>query len=114
MSDIQQLLSTLKRPGLLVRAARHGLAHYDRSRHLRRILHANDAPSPWEAAHQLFELEQFHESRRCDGDGAYSVQNHIEVLCALMAEARLMQGALPRQAKSYAKASAMPAFLRAM
>ena len=68
MSEIQQLLNPLKRPGLLVRAARHGLNDYNRDRHLRRILRADRTPSPIVAARQLIDLEQSHEDRRQSAD----------------------------------------------
>jgi hypothetical protein len=43
MADIMGILSNLRRPRLLVRAARHGLQDYDRKRDLRRI--AGSAPT---------------------------------------------------------------------
>ena len=118
MSELQQLVTPLKRPGLLVRAARHGLNDYDRDRHLRRILRADRTPSPVVAARQLIDLEQSHEDRRQSADASYSVQRHIEALCALMGEARLLRATLMRQSAaqpcSQLNASTMPAFLRAV
>ncbi len=38
MSDIHTLLAELKRPRLLIRAARLGLAQYNRTRDLRRLM----------------------------------------------------------------------------
>lgn len=116
--EIQELLRPLKRPGLLVRAARHGLNDYDRDRHLRRILKADRTPSPVAATRQLIDLEQTHEHRRQSADASYSVQRHIEALCALMGEARLLRATLTRQTAAQPcrqlNASAMPAFLRAV
>lgn len=118
MSNIQELLSQLKRPGLLVRAARHGLADYDRDRHLRRILRADATPTPVAAARRLIDLEQNYEDRRCAADAAYSAQRHIEVLCALMGEVRLLRAAgvleMAAEPCDQLNASAMPAFLRAV
>lgn len=118
MTDIQELLNSVTRPGLLVRAARHALADYDRDRHLRRILRADAIPSPKNATRQLLEMERAHEDRRRAADASYSVQRHIESLCALMAEARLLGAGQIRDAAavpcSQVRASAMPAFLRAV
>ncbi|MEM8633094.1 MAG: DUF6477 family protein [Pseudomonadota bacterium] len=118
MSDFQELLGPLKRPGLLVRAARHGLNDYDRDRHLRRILRADRTPTPVAATRQLIDLEQSHEDRRRSADASYSVQRHIEALCALMGEARLLRATLTRKTSAQPcrqlSASAMPAFLRAV
>lgn len=118
MPEIQDLLRPVKRPGLLVRAARHALTEYDRDRHLRRILRAEETPPPAAAASQLFEIEQTYEDRRRAADAGYSVQRHIEVLCALMAEARLLRAgqsrASPHSSSDQLAASAMPAFLRAV
>ena len=118
MSDIQELLSSIVRPQLLVRAARHGLCDYNRDRHLRRILRADSTPSPVVAARQLLDLEGNHEEKRRDADASYSVQRHIEALCALMGEARLLCAARTRGKAADSchqlNASAMPAFLRAV
>jgi hypothetical protein len=93
MTDFRSRLSALRRPRLLLNAARHGLADYRRDRDLRRLI---DATVPPEAAlPRLFSEEDLLEDRRRAGDAAYPVGRHIEVLVALMAEARLLahQGA---------------------
>ena len=51
------------------------------------------APSPAKAVDGLIETEARMEATRKAGDASYSVARHVEVLIALMAEARL----LPRQ-----------------
>jgi Family of unknown function (DUF6477) len=88
MTDFRTNLSALRRPRLLLNAARHGLADYRRDRDLRRLI---DAPVPPETAlPRLFCEEDALEQRRRAGDAGYPVTRHIEVLVALMAEARLL------------------------
>jgi hypothetical protein len=88
MSDFRSLLADLRRPRMLIRAARCGLADYRRDRDLRRLL--GRAPSPDDSLPQLLDEESRLEDVRKRGDAAYPVGRHIEVLIALMAEARLL------------------------
>lgn len=92
MSDLHDFLANLRRPRLLIRAARLGLADYRRERDLRRLI--NGQPSPDRAVQHLLSEEQRLEAIRCAGEASYSVARHIEVLIALMCEIRL----LPRPA----------------
>lgn len=88
MTDIQTLLSELRRPRLLIRAARLGQSDYRRERDLRRLI---ETPvSPEGALPRLLSVEERLEETRKKGDAAYSVARHIEVLIALLAEARLI------------------------
>ena len=82
-------LSRLRRPKLLIRAARFGLADYDRDRDLRRLMRTPAAPAPRQAMPGLIEEEARLEDIRKSGGAAYSPARHVEVLIALMAEARL-------------------------
>jgi plasmid stability protein len=90
MSDFRNLLAGLKRPRLLIRAARHGLAEYRRDRDLHRLIGGAKVPAPDEALRRLMHEEARLEGIRGTGDAAYSLVRHIEVLIALMAEARLL------------------------
>jgi hypothetical protein len=94
MSDRLAILSAsinaLRRPQLLIRAARFGLAEYRRDRDLRRLLAVAPLPSPAAAVGQLLEAEAEAEACRREGAATYSVARHIEILVALIAEARLM------------------------
>ncbi len=88
MTDFRALLSELRRPRLLIRAARFGLGDYCRERDLKRLI---DTPaSPERAVSRLLSEEERMEETRLRGDACYSVARHIEVLIALMAEARLL------------------------
>ncbi|MHC9237638.1 DUF6477 family protein [Pseudooceanicola sp. 502str34] len=88
MQDIWTRLTGLRRPRLLMRAARIAARDYRRTPHLRRLL-GIEAPGTGPALVHLMEVEaEINHSRRI-GDAAYSVQRHVEVLSALVAEARL-------------------------
>ena len=87
MTDFRTLLSEMRRPRLLMRAARLGLVDYRRERDLRRLV-SDQRPEP--AVRALMSEESRLEDRRRAGDQTYSVAHHVEVLIALMAEARLL------------------------
>jgi len=91
MTHPHSALADLRRPRLLVNAARHGLASYRRDRDLRRLI--DDALPPERAVPRLMTEEERLEETRRAGDAAYSAMRHIEVLSALIAEARLLPAA---------------------
>jgi hypothetical protein len=91
MTDFRSILENLRRPRLLMQAARLGLAEYRRDRDLRRLV--NCGLSPEETVPKLISEEEQLETTRLSGDAAYSVTRHIEVLIALLAEARLLRRA---------------------
>lgn len=83
-------LSHLRRPRLLITAARFGLAEYDRARDLRRILRDAKPPAPAAAIARLIEEEAGLDETRRAGEATYSVARHVDVLIALMGEMRLL------------------------
>ena len=89
MTDCRTMLETLRRPRLLMRAARFGLAEYRRERDLRRYV--AEQASPEAMVSSLMSVEARLEATRLAGDAAYSVARHIEVLIALLAEAQLLR-----------------------
>ncbi|MFW2541662.1 DUF6477 family protein [Primorskyibacter sp. 2E107] len=91
MKDILGLLNDLRRPRLLIRTARIGVQDYRREVQLGRILGITALPRPGQAVMKLMELEMDIDERRRQDDATYSVTRHIEVLCALMGEARLLR-----------------------
>ncbi|MCE6952797.1 DUF6477 family protein [Cereibacter sphaeroides] len=91
MTDFRSLLAEIRRPRLLMRAARLGLADYRRERDLRRLV-GEQRLEPAVAA--LITEERQLEDRRLAGDATYSVAHHVEVLIALIAEARLIEPSL--------------------
>ena len=88
MHDFRIFLSQLRRPRLLVRAARHGLQDYRRDRDLARLIRTTANTRPEVALEALFETEEMLEATRRAGDANYSIARHFEVLIAMMAEAR--------------------------
>jgi len=90
MTDLISLVHALRRPRLLIRAARFGLSDYNRDRSLKRLTRAATLPSPRGAVSSLLTAEANLEDARKTGDASYSVSRHVEVLIALIAEARLM------------------------
>lgn len=88
MTDFRTLLADLRRPRLLLRAARFGLTDYRRERDLRRLIGA--PVSPEATVVQLLNEEGRLEENRKRGDAGYSIARHIEVLIALLAESQLV------------------------
>ncbi len=95
MKDLLGTLTSLRRPRLLVRAARFGLRDYNRERDLRRLVRSEAIPAPSTAVSALMAEEARLEETRRVGDAAYSPARHVELLIALIAEARLLPRVLP-------------------
>lgn len=90
MTDLTRQLSDLRRPRLLVRAARYGVSNYRRTRDLGRITGQSRLASPSAVVETLLHQEEQVEQTRLAHDGTYNVNKHIELLIALMAETRAM------------------------
>ncbi len=88
MQDILSQAMGLKRPQILVRAARFGLDDYRREPHLRRCLKIDEAPTPGKALVLLLDIEKQINSVRETNNGDYRAARHIDVLVAIMAEAQ--------------------------
>jgi hypothetical protein len=91
MSEIRTMLANLRRPRLLMHAARFGLGDYRRERDLRRLVNASASPEV--TVPQLLCVERDLEARRLAGNAGYSPARHIDVLIALLAEAQLLRRA---------------------
>ena len=91
MKDIHTLLATLHRPRLLMRAARIGAQCYRREGHLPRLLGYGILPRHGEALMRLVDLEAELERQRTEHETAYSVARHVDVLIAIVAEARALR-----------------------
>ena len=92
MTDLATILAALRRPKILVRAARAGVVDYRRERDLKRILRLGRAAAPQHALHHLLAEERHLEETRASGEATYSIQRHVAVLTAILAEARLVPG----------------------
>jgi hypothetical protein len=90
MTDIATLLAALRRPKILIRAARAGVCEYQRDRDLKRILRGPKSGHGPQAITTLLAEEDRLESTRKSGSANYSIQRHVAVLTALLAEVRLL------------------------
>lgn len=88
MSDFAALLKAIRRPKILIRAARAGVVDYRRERDLKKLLRS--AAAPQQAIDSLLAEENRLESTRTSGGATYNIQRHVAVLTAIIAEARLM------------------------
>lgn len=94
-------LQTTIRPRLLVVAARHGLAHYDRARSLGRLLGlpmGQALPDPAAAQAVLMRREAEMERARRDHDAGWHPAEHVLVMTALLFEARSQAECVARSA----------------
>ena len=88
MCELTRELNALRRPGILVEAAACGTDSYERRRDLRRMLRTAIPRDPRAALSKLLPLEAALERRRVTRDKNYSVARHVDILIALLAEAR--------------------------
>ncbi len=87
MTVVQPKPVSMKRPRILVRAARSGLANYKRDRDLRRLL--KDNAQTGRTVDRLRDEEMRLEEIRRNGDATYSAERHVGCLTALLAELNL-------------------------
>lgn len=95
-----EALTRARRPRLLLQAARAGLAEYRREYDLRRILRLPATPPPTQTTLRTLlaleaELEELRQNRLRAAGEPWRPARHVEVLVALMAEARLMLRPVP-------------------
>ena len=94
-------LSRLRRPRLLIEAARFGLAEYNREATLQRHLGYLHQPDAEATLGMLLEIEQELNLMRKDGNAGYSPARHVDVVIAILGEARLLRTApVPDQEKA--------------
>lgn len=91
MQDVLSFLTNMQRPRLLVRAARIGAQDYRRDLHLPRLLGRSNLPRSANALLRLSELEADANAKRLNGDAGYSLTRHVDLLIAIVAEARLLR-----------------------
>lgn len=88
MPEPLSILTALRRPRLLVRAAHLGSAAFDRDRALRRLFPEGMPPSSGMMFDALRIREAEIDAERRSGGATYSVARHVEVLSAMIVEAR--------------------------
>ena len=91
MQDVLTILKQLHRPTLLMRAARIGANDYRRAAQLPRLLGYGQTPGSAAAILKLLEIEDDLNTQRKSSESAYSVTRHIEVMIAIVGEARLLR-----------------------
>jgi hypothetical protein len=91
MQDILSMLQALRRPPLLMRAARIGAEEYRRSVHLPRLLGYGVLPRHGSALMKLMEIEGELNGQRLSGNSSYSLLRHVDVLIAMVGEARVLR-----------------------
>ncbi|KIN60954.1 hypothetical protein Z945_1937 [Sulfitobacter noctilucae] len=95
MQDLLTMLNALHRPRLMMRAARIGAQDYRRAMHLPRLLGYGVLPRHGAALMKLIEIEAELEDQRTLGDANYSLVRHVDVLIAMVGEAREFKAAQP-------------------
>ena len=93
MQDIFSTLNSLRRPHLLIRAARIGVQDYRRTTHLRPFFGIGSLPRSGAALMHLIELEATIDRERLARSIGYSAERHVELLIAMMGEARVLRNA---------------------
>ena len=91
MKDILGLLQDIRRPRLLIRAARLGAEEYRRDRHLQRLLGYGSLPRSAVALLRLIEIEREMNDQRREADAGYSLSRHLDVLIAMVGEANILK-----------------------
>lgn len=90
MSDLTLWIKTLRRPRLLIQAARLGQGDYDRQKVLKRVAPAKQPETPAGALAALIPVEETLETARRNGDASYVPSRHVEVLIAVLAEIKAL------------------------
>lgn len=103
-------MSRLRRPRLLIEAARIGVTDYSREATLRRHLGYLHHPDSETALEELLEIEDELNQMRKDGNAGYSPARHVDVVIAMLGEARLIRASAPNDQE---KASGIEAFFSA-
>lgn len=98
MQDILSMLQNMQRPRLMMRAARIGAEDYRRTAHLPRLLGYGTLPRHGQALMKLVQIEAHLEEQRTTGDAAYNLVRHLDVLIAMVAEARIFKNTRARDA----------------
>lgn len=88
MTDFAPTLGDMRRPKILIRAARAGVTEYRRDRDLKRLVRDIRGAAPAEAMLPLLAEESRLEDTRTNGGATYNIQRHVAVLTAILAEAR--------------------------
>ncbi|MBK4217799.1 hypothetical protein JJJ17_17840 [Paracoccus caeni] len=78
----------LRRPGLLIRAAREGQSGWRRSRDLPRLLHQEGCPPVGACLPRLRAEEEVQNHARLTRQAGYDMHRHVMLMIAILAEMR--------------------------
>lgn len=91
MLDVISMLQAVRRPPLLMRAARIGAEEYRRDSHLPRLLGYGVLPKHGQALLKLMEMEATVNELRLSGNASYNLVKHVDLLIAMLGEARVLR-----------------------
>lgn len=100
MQDMLSMLNALHRPSLMMRAARIGAEDYCRTSHLPRLLGYGVLPRHAPALMKLIEIEADLEEQRASKNANYGLVRHIDVLIALVSEARALRASQETESRN--------------
>lgn len=93
MQDVITMLQNMHRPRLMMRAAKAGAEGYRRDAHLPRLLGHSTLPRHNQALLKLIEIETELNTKRKATEPDYSLMRHLDVLIAMVGEARILRAA---------------------
>lgn len=91
MKDVLGLIEQQRRPKILIRAARLGAEDYRRDIHLPRLLGYGQLPRSGDALMRLMQREAVLNDQRKARDASYSLPRHLDLLIAMVGEARILR-----------------------
>lgn len=91
MLDLLTQIAALRRPRLLIRAARIGAQTYRREARLPRLLGYGVTMRLGPALLELMAQEAEMNTKRENGDAGYSIAAHVDLLIAIMGESQLLR-----------------------
>lgn len=86
----------LRRPRVLIRAAREGQSGWRRHRDLKRLLRVETCPAPGTALPRLRAEEAMVNEARLAGAAEYDMHRHVTLMIAILAEMRAAVEAAPQ------------------
>lgn len=92
MTQISSRKNLLRRPAILVQAAKTCACDYRRGRTVARLVKGATPPNKQVIVEALRDEEDRLEVKRQQADGSYNARQHVQVLAALIAEQRAVTG----------------------
>jgi uncharacterized protein DUF6477 len=86
----KDVFRNFSRPKILLQAAQIGQQSYLRNRDLKRLLGVRKLPQPEQAVERLVRRETALEDARKNGNAAYDMKLHVQIMTALLQEMYLL------------------------